>query len=182
MFTRKLLMLIVATAAGGGAILWNFGFAGAQVTIESARDGSIPLEGFPGLPTPSSFSGEVLILGGGRTLQGDSTPTFCVLVSPDRAKAWGYSTAKGEWIKAPLRQKLDGNSQPILGLAVAVISEGRYVHAFSSLKGEWQTLELPEGRNAVPVVGTDYAQIRTKEAVSIFSAEKGNWATVKFLE
>lgn len=174
MFTQKHVFVAISLFTVGSAILWSLGAAPAQVTVEQSPEQAHVPPQLIGLRSPT---GETVIQGGD-----GSHPTFVVLVSPDRTKAWGYSTEKGEWVKAPLRAKLASELPVTVGLEVGVISEGRYVHAFSSLKGEWQTLELPEGTNADPIVGTDDAQVRTKDAISIFSAQKGNWSTVKFAE
>lgn len=133
---------------------------------------------------PQSPSGETLIQGGGAHVNGSgaTAPTQFILVSPDGARAWGYSTETGEWKPAPLDGKGTEKPIPIVATAVAVIADGQKVHAFSSLKGEWDTLELPEGVAPQPVVGTDYSQVRTATDVSIFSARTGNWSTVKFTE
>lgn len=69
---------------------------------------------------------------------------------------------------------------PVIGLHVGFVAEGGKVHAYSGLKGRWDTLELHDGADPQPIVGTDYVQVRTRESVSLFSARTGKWATVKF--
>ena len=100
-----------------------------------------------------------------------------LLISPDKTRLSGYSTEKGEWKHVSLGDK---SGPPILGTMVAVVADGRKVHAFSSLKGEWDTLELPEGADPQPVVGSDYAQVRTDKLVAVFSGRTGQWATIEF--
>jgi len=176
---QKTLWSLVAVAAGFAAA-WSFGppaaaqfggFGGGGF----GGDGGLGGNAFGG---PQGIAGETLIQSGGS----DGVPTLFVLVSPDGDRAWGYSAEKGEWKPAPVTGEADAKLVPVVSSAAAVMTEGRRVHAFSGLKGEWDTLELPEGAEAQPSVGQDYAEVRTAKAVSIFSARTGNWATVKFAE
>jgi hypothetical protein len=132
--------------------------------------------------TPQSLAGELVLQGGGPASSTSATPTQFVVVSPDKTRVWGYSTEKGEWKKMPFDGRKARAIQPILGVSVAVVAEGPKVHAFGAVKGEWDTLELPEGTEPQPVVGGDCAEFRTKTSISVFSAKTGTWATVKFAE
>ena len=176
--SRRLLLLGFVVVAGGVAIAWL-----SAPSAVAQFGGELGGGDFGGLiQPPPSFAGEQIIQGG--SFDADH-PSFFILTSPDKIQAWGYSTAKGEWKKAPLDDRPETTFVPIVGSLVAAIAEGRKVHAFSSLKGEWNTLELPEGTltgDQQPVVGIDYVQVGTPASVSIFSARTGNWSTVKFTE
>lgn len=192
--SRRMLFLGPVVVAGGMAVAWlSASCATAQLEGQAFPDGSIPPDaglggpagrgglggGFGGDFAPQSLAGEQIITGG--SMKTDS-PTSFILIAPDKIRAWGCSTAKGEWKQAPLDDKAETAVVPIVSQMVAIIAEGNKVHGFSNLKGEWSTLELPEGTKPEPVVYIDSAQVRTATSVSIFSARTGNWATVKFAE
>ncbi|MGC1275963.1 MAG: hypothetical protein WBC44_19835 [Planctomycetaceae bacterium] len=201
--SRRTLLLGSVVVVGGLAIAWlSSNSAVAQLEGQGQAGGTIPPDaalggpggggfggggfggglgggGFGGGFVPQSFAGEQIIQGGGYE---PDYPSHFILIAPDKIQAWGYSTAKGEWKQAPLDDKAETVVTPVLGTMVATITEGNKVHGFSSLKGEWSTLELPEGTKPEPVVYIDSAQVRTATSVSIFSARTGNWATVKFAE
>lgn len=172
----RTLLFGLAAATVGGASVW---FVAPPA---SAQFGGLGGGGFAAGPdafknlVPQSLAGEVVIQSGGRD---PATPTLFIVISPDETRAWGYSTEKGEWKRLPLDGKA-GQLTPILSGSAAFVADGRKVHAFGAIKGEWDTLELPEGSEPQPVVGGDYAEVRTKASVSVFSAKTGRWATVKF--
>lgn len=179
--SRRTLFLGSIVVAAAAAIAWlSTPSAVAQLGGGGFGGGGLGGGGFGGGFAPQSHAGEQIIQGGGPMESG--VPSFFILTAPDKTRVWGCTTAKGEWKEAPLDDKVETGIVPIVGVKVAAIAEGRKVHGFSSLKGEWSTLELPEGANPQPVVGTDYVQVRTATSVSIFSAQTGNWTTVKFTE
>jgi hypothetical protein len=130
-----------------------------------------------------SLAGEIVLQSGGAANQKGAAPTFFLVVSTDGSRVWGYSVETGKWQPAPLDDADETRlGVPVLGGAVGFITEGRRVHAFSSLEGEWDTLQVPEKGDLQPVVGTDYAEVRTKSGLSLFSARTAKWATVKFAD
>jgi hypothetical protein len=84
--------------------------------------------------------------------------------------------ADGIWHVQDLREPVSGQATPIVGSSVAVYKLGRYLYAFSSLKGKWGVLKLPEGVDGLPSVSAHAARVEAGGHIYTFSVESAEWS------
>jgi hypothetical protein len=81
----------------------------------------------------------------------------------------------GTWITQDLREPVEGQVSPIVGVNVAAYALGRYVYAFSAAASRWDVAELPEGVPTRPVVGGNEITLEGGGHIFTFSAQTGKW-------
>lgn len=82
----------------------------------------------------------------------------------------------GIWNVQDLREPVSGQATPLVGPHVAVYRLGRYLYAFSSLKGKWDVIELPEGVDGIPSVSAHSAKVEAGGHIYTFSVESAEWS------
>jgi RNA polymerase sigma factor (sigma-70 family) len=106
-----------------------------------------------------------------------------ITLSPDRRKAWGYSTETGQWAPAPSPAPENATIAPEVADNVAAFRAGHRVYGFSAVTGQWDTVDLsPEAAvdgSQTPMVSQDFAAFTAGTRLYAFSVVTGKWDSIQ---
>jgi len=105
--------------------------------------------------------------------------SLIVVLAPSNDVIWGYSDATGRWASAKLDARPGELVEPVIFGSVACVKAGTRAHAFSSITGSWDSVELGDDPRAeVWAASTTIVAARAGKTMHAFSARTGGWDTL----
>jgi hypothetical protein len=82
----------------------------------------------------------------------------------------------GEWFLYDLKDTVQGQISPIVGMGLAAYAVRNHVYAFSATAKAWSALTLDDGVLATPIVNADGVTVESQGRLHFFHKRTGKWS------